>query len=89
MKESFVLFILPLFKLLRTKFSPKLLHYLTQQKYMYMVTFREGCPIQPGSCLQKIMYLIPTLESNRGRRGIALDAQLKHQTDTTIASSTL
>ncbi|XP_067007922.2 arrestin homolog [Anabrus simplex] len=49
---------------------------------------QEGCPIQPGSTLQKIMYLIPTLESNKDRRGIALDGQLKHE-KTNLASSTL
>ncbi|XP_069698638.1 arrestin homolog [Periplaneta americana] len=49
---------------------------------------QEGCPIQPGSSLQKIMYLTPTLMSNKDRRGIALDGQLKRQ-DTNLASSTL
>ncbi|XP_071454230.1 arrestin homolog [Hetaerina americana] len=49
---------------------------------------QEGCPIQPGSSLQKVMFLVPTLEANRDRRGIALDGQLKHQ-DTNLASSTL
>ncbi|XP_046402167.1 arrestin homolog [Ischnura elegans] len=52
------------------------------------VETQEGCPIQPGSSLQKVMYLVPTLEANRDRRGIALDGQLKHQ-DTNLASSTL
>ncbi|GLH00491.1 Arrestin homolog [Gryllus bimaculatus] len=49
---------------------------------------QEGCPIQPGSTLQKVIYLIPILDSNKDRRGIALDGQLKHQ-DTNLASSTL
>ncbi|PSN52905.1 Arrestin [Blattella germanica] len=49
---------------------------------------QEGCPIQPGSTLQKIMYLTPVLQSNKDRRGIALDGQLKNQ-DTNLASSTL
>lgn len=49
---------------------------------------REGCPIQPGSCLQKVLYLTPTLASNKDRRGIALDGQLKRE-DTNLASSTL
>ncbi|KAL1123942.1 hypothetical protein AAG570_001712 [Ranatra chinensis] len=48
----------------------------------------EGCPIQPGSTLQKIMYLTPELGTNKDRRGIALDGQLKKQ-DTNLASSTL
>ncbi|XP_054284658.1 arrestin homolog [Macrosteles quadrilineatus] len=49
---------------------------------------QEGCPIQPGSSLQKIMYLTPMLESNKDRRGVALDGQLKSE-DTNLASSTL
>ncbi|KAJ9585288.1 hypothetical protein L9F63_002918 [Diploptera punctata] len=49
---------------------------------------QEGCPIQPGSTLQKIMYLTPVIESNKDRRGIALDGKLKHE-DTNLASSTL
>lgn len=48
----------------------------------------EGCPIQPGSCLQKIMYLTPTIDSNKDRRGIALDGQLKRE-DPNLASTTL
>ncbi|CAH0556545.1 unnamed protein product [Brassicogethes aeneus] len=49
---------------------------------------QEGCPINPGSSLQKIMYLLPLLSSNKDRRGIALDGQLKKQ-DTNLASTTL
>ncbi|XP_044736686.1 arrestin homolog [Chrysoperla carnea] len=49
---------------------------------------QEGCPIQPGSSLQKVMYLLPLLSSNKERRGIALDGQLKKQ-DTNLASTTL
>ncbi|RZF34840.1 hypothetical protein LSTR_LSTR013200 [Laodelphax striatellus] len=49
---------------------------------------QEGCPINPGSSLQKTIYLVPVIESNKDRRGIALDGQLKHQ-DTNLASSTL
>lgn len=52
------------------------------------VFFREGCPINPGSTLQKIVYLTPLLSSNKDRRGIALDGQLKRQ-DTNLASTTL
>lgn len=48
----------------------------------------EGCPIQPGSSLQKVMYLTPLLSSNKTKRGIALDGQLKRQ-DTNLASTTL
>ncbi|XP_060518068.1 arrestin homolog [Cylas formicarius] len=49
---------------------------------------QEGCPINPGSSLQKVIYLFPLLSSNRNRRGIALDGQLKKQ-DTNLASTTL
>ncbi|CAG9813978.1 unnamed protein product [Phaedon cochleariae] len=49
---------------------------------------QEGCPIQPGSCLQKVVYLLPLLSSNKDRRGIALDGQLKKE-DTHLASTTL
>ncbi|XP_059483038.1 arrestin homolog [Neocloeon triangulifer] len=48
----------------------------------------EGCPIQPGSSLQKVIYLKPTLSSNKDRRGIALDGQLKHES-TNLASTSL
>ncbi|XP_066157847.1 arrestin homolog [Euwallacea fornicatus] len=49
---------------------------------------QEGCPISPGSSLQKVIYLMPLLSSNKDRRGIALDGQLKKQ-DTNLASTTL
>ncbi|KAJ1531007.1 hypothetical protein ONE63_005839 [Megalurothrips usitatus] len=52
------------------------------------VETQEGCPIQPGSCLQKVLYLTPCLASNKDRRGIALDGQIKRE-DTNLASSTL
>lgn len=48
----------------------------------------EGCPIQPGSSVQKVMYLTPCLASNRDRKGIALDGQVKKE-DTNLASTTL
>ncbi|KAM3957694.1 arrestin 1 [Aphomia sociella] len=49
---------------------------------------QDGCPLQPGSNLQKVLYLTPSLDSNRDKRGIALDGQLK-RSDTTLASTTL
>ncbi|XP_077294435.1 arrestin 1 isoform X2 [Arctopsyche grandis] len=52
------------------------------------VETQDGCPIQPGSNLQKILYLKPSLGSNRDKRGIALDGQIKRD-DTTLASTTL
>lgn len=62
-------------------------YFATIQIY-WRFDFREGCPIQPGSSLQKVVYLLPLLESNKSRRGIALDGQLKKQ-DTNLASTTL
>lgn len=52
------------------------------------VETQDGCPINPGSTLQKVVYLRPSLESNRHRRGIALDGHLKRD-DENLASSTL
>ncbi|XP_053604066.1 arrestin homolog [Plodia interpunctella] len=49
---------------------------------------QDGCPLQPGSSLQKVLHLTPSLSANRDKRGIALDGQLK-RTDTTLASTTL
>jgi beta-arrestin len=49
----------------------------------------EGFPIQPsqtGWC--KVFYMTPLLSSNRDKRGLALDGQLKHE-DTNLASSTI
>lgn len=48
----------------------------------------EGCPIQPGSSVQKVIYLTPELSSNKDRKGIALDGQVKKE-DTNLASTTL
>ncbi|GAB0091325.1 Phosrestin-2 [Sergentomyia squamirostris] len=48
----------------------------------------EGCPIQPGSSMQKVMYLTPTISSNKFRRGIALEGQFKN-TNGNLASTTL
>ncbi|XP_031629572.1 phosrestin-2 [Contarinia nasturtii] len=48
----------------------------------------EGCPINPGSTLQKTMYLVPLLSNNVNRQGIALDGQLKRE-DSNLASTTL
>jgi len=49
---------------------------------------QEGCPVTPGSSLQKELFLLPTWASNKGRSGIALDGQLKN-VNTNLASSTL
>ncbi|RVE40422.1 hypothetical protein evm_014928 [Chilo suppressalis] len=48
----------------------------------------DGCPLQPGSSLQKVLHLTPSIDQNRDKRGIALDGQLK-RSDTTLASTTL
>jgi len=49
---------------------------------------QDGCPINPGSNLQKVLYLKPTLASNEHRRGIALDGMMKRD-ENNLASSTL
>lgn len=48
----------------------------------------EGCPLQPGSCLQKTIHLLPVLNSVANKQGIALDGQIK-RSDTNLASTTL
>ncbi|KAL1458227.1 hypothetical protein WDU94_008392 [Cyamophila willieti] len=53
------------------------------------VETQEGCPIQPGSSLQKVVYLTPELDQNKTRRGLALDGQLKNENYKYLASSTL
>lgn len=52
------------------------------------VETQDGCPINPGSTLQKLLYLQPQMENNRQRRGVALDGQLKGDQGE-LASSTL
>jgi len=52
------------------------------------VETQEGCPVAPGSSLKKELTLIPTLASNKGRHGIAIDGQLKN-VNTNLASTTL
>lgn len=59
--------------------------YTLMRRYLFS---SEGCPIQPGSSMQKVIYLVPELSSNKDRRGIALDGQLKCSPPT-LASSTL
>lgn len=56
---------------------------------IHAVETQDGCPINPGSNLQKVLYLKPDLEGNKHRRGIALDGQLKNEGCTQLASSTL
>ncbi|XP_078032523.1 arrestin 1 [Augochlora pura] len=52
------------------------------------VETQDGCPINPGSNLQKVLYLTPELEKNKNRRGIALDGKVKKD-EAELASSTL
>jgi len=52
------------------------------------VETQEGCPVNPGSSLQKELQLLPSIEMNKDRRGVALDGQIKN-INTNLASSTL
>ncbi|XP_015518423.1 phosrestin-2 [Neodiprion pinetum] len=52
------------------------------------VETQDGCPVNPGSTLQKVLYLQPRLENNKNRRGVALDGHLKRD-EVNLASSTL
>lgn len=49
---------------------------------------QNGCPINPGSNLQTMLYLKPNLENHKNHRGIALNGMLKNQ-ECELASSTL
>lgn len=49
---------------------------------------KEGCPITPGSSLQKKFTLSPVYSTNKYKGGIALDGKMK-DTDANLASSTL
>ncbi|XP_047491469.1 arrestin homolog [Penaeus chinensis] len=49
---------------------------------------KEGCPITPGTNLQKTFNLTPLASSNKSKTGIALDGKLK-DTDANLASSTV
>lgn len=49
---------------------------------------KEGCPITPGSTLQKAFTLSPTYTTNKSKSGLALDGKIK-DTDANLASSTL
>ena len=48
----------------------------------------EGCPIEPGSSLQKTVKLSPSARNARDRTGVALDGRIRGE-DTDLASSTL
>ncbi|GIY77093.1 arrestin, lateral eye [Caerostris extrusa] len=57
-------------------------------KSVASIDSKEGCPIIPGATLSKVFYLLPSSETNKSKRGIALDGMLK-EGDTNLASSTL
>jgi len=48
----------------------------------------DGCPINPGSNLQKILYLKPDFTNNKHRYGIALEGMMKGEVNE-LACSTL
>ena len=48
----------------------------------------EGCPVEPGSSMQKVVKLCPSIKNAKNRYGVALDGRLKGE-DTDLASSTL
>lgn len=49
---------------------------------------KEGCPVAPGSTLQKAFLLTPSASTNKDKGGIALDGKLK-DSDSNLASSTI
>lgn len=58
--------------------------------YIYVCgVFREGCPILPGSSLQKTIAMLPTLENVKGRYGVALEDQISENQEHSLASSVL
>lgn len=48
----------------------------------------EGCPIEPGSSLKRVIYLQPNLIPNQNRHGIAVEGNAKKR-ETSLASTTL
>ncbi|XP_037792611.1 arrestin homolog [Penaeus monodon] len=52
------------------------------------VESKEGCPITPGTTLNKTFNLNPLATTNKNRYGIALDGKLQ-DTDANLASSTI
>ncbi|XP_037913968.1 beta-arrestin-1 isoform X3 [Hermetia illucens] len=59
-----------------------------QYKCIVAETESEDNPVVPGFTLSKVFTLIPLLQGNTNKRGLALDGQLKHE-DTNLASSTI
>ncbi|XP_026816175.1 arrestin homolog [Rhopalosiphum maidis] len=53
------------------------------------VETQEGCPILPGSSMQKTIAMMPTLENVKGRYGVALEDQINEKQEHSLASSVL
>ncbi|KAJ3591059.1 hypothetical protein NHX12_009006 [Muraenolepis orangiensis] len=61
----------------------------SNDKYVKSVAKEETSDcVSPGTVLRKEYSLLPLLDHNQDRRGIALDGKLKHQ-DTNLASSSI
>ncbi|XP_050427064.1 arrestin homolog [Adelges cooleyi] len=50
---------------------------------------QEGCPILPGSSIQKTLAMLPTIDNVRGKYGVALEDSLKDKEEPSLASSVL
>lgn len=51
--------------------------------------YREGCPILPGSSMQKTIAMTPSLENISGRYGVAVEDQIVDRQNLSLASSVL
>ncbi|CAL4242311.1 unnamed protein product, partial [Meganyctiphanes norvegica] len=51
-------------------------------------TSTKGCPVLPGTSLEKNLHLIPTVEGAKSRRGVALDGP-NENINAKLASTTL
>lgn len=58
-------------------------------RYMPKSFCRQGCPILPGSSMQKTVVLSPTLENVKGRYGVALEDRFNELQEPSLASSVL
>lgn len=54
-----------------------------------LLYFREGCPILPGSSMQKTIVMTPSLENISGRYGVAVEDQINNRQNLSLASSVL
>lgn len=59
-----------------------------------MDKFTDSCEgidrggVGPGFTMSKVLTVMPSLQKNKDKRGLALDGQLKHE-DTNLASTTM